>query len=77
MPLRMLGYYLLLKQRYSDKPIKQMVLYVGDGNPNMPNFLETDNLRFSYEIRDIKDIECKELLESDRLEDKILAVLYI
>ncbi len=75
MPFRMLEYYLLLKQRYPDKPIKQMVLYVGDGKPNMPSFLETDNLRFSYEIRDIKDIECKELLESGSLEDKILAVL--
>ncbi len=75
MPFRMLEYYLLLRQRYPDKPIKQMVLYVGDGRLNMPSSLETDNLRFSYEIRDIKDIECKELLESDSLEDKILAVL--
>jgi len=64
-----------LKQRYPDKPIKQMVLYVGDGKPNMPDSLETDKLTFSYEIRDIKDIKCKELLESDSLEDKILAVL--
>ncbi len=71
----MLEYYLLLKQRYPDKTIKQMVLYVGDGKPNMQNYLETDKLKFSYEIKDIKDIECKELLESDSLEDKILAVL--
>ncbi|WP_051654152.1 hypothetical protein [Persephonella sp. KM09-Lau-8] len=75
MPFRMLEYYLLLKQRYPDKLIKQMVLYVGDGKPNMQNYLETDKLKFSYEIKDIKDIECKELLESDSLEDKILAVL--
>jgi len=75
MPFRMLEYYLLLKQRYPDQPIIQMVLYVGDGKPNMPNFLETDELKFSYELKDIKDIECKELLESDNLEDKILAVL--
>ncbi|WP_051654665.1 hypothetical protein [Persephonella sp. IF05-L8] len=75
MPFRMLEYYLLLKQRYPDKTIKQMVLYVGDGKPNMQNYLETDKLKFSYEIRDIKDIECRELLESDSLEDKILAVL--
>ncbi len=75
MPFRMLEYYLLLKQRYPKKHIKQMVLYVGDGKPNMPNSLETDKLRFNYELRDIKEIECKELLESDNLEDKILAVL--
>ncbi len=75
MPFRMLEYYFLLKQRYPDKPIKQIVLYVGDGKLNMPNYLEIDKLKFSYEIKDIKDIECKELLESDSLEDKILAVL--
>ena len=75
MPFRMLEYYLLLKQRYPDKPINQMVLYVGDGKPNMPNYLETDSLKFIYELKDIKNIECKELLESDSLEDKILVVL--
>jgi len=75
MPFRMLEYYLLLKQRYTNKPIKQMVLYVGDGKPNMENTLELDNLKFTYKLKDIKEIECKELLESNSLEDKILAVL--
>ncbi len=75
MPFRMLEYYLLLKQRYPNKPIKQMVLYVGDGKPNMKDTLEIDNLKFTYQLKDIKKIECKELLESSSLEDKILAVL--
>jgi len=75
MPLRMLEYYMLLKQRYPNKPIKQMVLYVGDGKPNMENTIKTDNLNFSYQLKDIKQIKCKELLESSSLEDKILAVL--
>jgi len=75
MPFRMLEYYILLKQRYENKPIKQMVLYVGDGKSNMKNSLKVDNLQFHYELKDIKDIECRELLASDSLEDKILAVL--
>ncbi|WP_457624212.1 hypothetical protein [Persephonella sp.] len=75
MPFRMLEYYTLLKQKYPDKPINQMVLFVGDGKLNMPDSLQVDNLHFGYQVVDIKTIECKELLESDSLEDKILAVL--
>ncbi|WP_457624686.1 Rpn family recombination-promoting nuclease/putative transposase [Persephonella sp.] len=75
MPFRMLEYYTLLKQKYQDKPVKQTVLFVGDGRPNMPNSLQVDNLSFSYQLIDIKTISCEELLKSDSLEDKILAVL--
>ena len=75
MIFRMLEYYFLLKQKYYDRPVKQIVLYVGDGKPIMQNVLEADSLKFQYELRDIKEIECNELLKSDNLEDKILAVL--
>jgi len=75
MPFRMLEYYLLLKSKYSDKPIRQMVLFVGDGAPKMENGIKEENLSYSYELRDIKEIDCKELMESSDLEDKILAVL--
>jgi len=37
MHFRMAEYYLLIKRRYKNKFILQMVLYVGDGKPNMPN----------------------------------------
>ncbi len=75
MPFRMLEYYILLKQQYKNRPIKQMVLFVGDGKLNMETTIETDSLSFSYNLKDIKTIECRKLLESDSLEDKILAVL--
>jgi hypothetical protein len=52
-----------------------MVLYVGDGAPRMENSINQKNFSFSYELRDIKEISCKELMESSQLEDKILAVL--
>jgi len=57
MPFRMLEYYTLLKQKYPDKPIKQTVLFVGDGKPNMPDNLKVDNLSFSHSLIDIKTID--------------------
>ena len=41
----------------------------------MESSINTDNLSFRYELRDIKEIHCKELMESPQMEDKILAVL--
>ncbi len=75
MPVRMLEYYLLLMQAYPDKEINQMVLYVGEGTPRMENSIRRKRLIYSYKLRDIKEISCKELMESPQIEDKILAVL--
>jgi len=41
----------------------------------MPNSIKTDRLSFSYELKNIKDIDCKELLNSSDLNDNILSVL--
>ncbi len=75
MHIRMLHYYVLIKEKYKDKPIIQMVLYVGDGKINMPSELTDHLIHYRYMLRDIKEIECKELMDSDNIEDKILAVL--
>jgi len=75
MPLRMLEYRVLLMQKYQGREIRQMVLYVGDRTPRMEKSINEKNLSFSYELRDIKELSCKELMESSQLEDKILAVL--
>ena len=75
MSLRMLEYRVLLMQKYPGKEIRQMVLYVGEGAPRMESSIEQKNLSFSYELRDIKELSCKELMESTDMEDKILAVL--
>ncbi len=75
MHIRMLQYYSLIKEKYKNKPVFQMVLYVGDGKVNMPNEIKDILSHYKYILRDIKEIECKELMESDSIEDKILAVL--
>jgi len=75
MPLRMLEYRVLLMQKYPNREIRQMVLFVGDGAPKMESSINDKNLSFSYELRDIKELSCRELMESPQMEDKILAVL--
>ena len=75
MPLRMLEYRVFLMQKYPGKEARQMVLYVGEGAPRMESSIKQKNLSFSYELRDIKELSCKELMESPDMEDKILAVL--
>lgn len=62
-------------QKYPGKEIRQMVLYVGDGAPKMESSIKDNNLSFNYQLKDIKKVSCKELMESSQLEDKILAVL--
>jgi len=75
MPLRMLEYRVLLMQKYPNREIRQMVLFVGDGAPKMESSINNRNLHFSYELKDVKELSCRELMESPQMEDKILAVL--
>jgi len=75
MPFRMLEYYILIMQKYKTTNISQMVLYVGEQNLNMENSLNTKALKYSFELKDIREINCNELLTSEDMEDKILAVL--
>ncbi len=73
-PFRMLRYYCLIYQQYHIVP-QQMVLWVGDGENPFVNKLERKNLFFRYELMDIKEIDCAELIASDDPNDNILAVL--
>jgi len=68
MPLRMLEYRVLLMQKYPNKEIRQMVLFVGDRTPKMKNSINDKNLSFSYELKHIKELSCRELMESPQME---------
>ncbi|MEO5356740.1 MAG: hypothetical protein H7844_05505 [Nitrospirae bacterium YQR-1] len=57
------------------KPVRQLVLYVGYAKLNMKNEIKMHGLHFTYKIIDIRDIDCRELLNSDDPGDNILAVL--
>ncbi len=72
---RMLEYRVLLMERYRGRPIHQTVLYVGTEPLRMADRLEEGGLSFRYHLLDIRDIRCEELLISEDLTDRILAVL--
>ncbi len=75
MPFRMLRYYLAILERYPSSPIKQLLVYVGNRKLRMKSRLRIRNLSFSYEILDIRQIDCKLLLESPDPMDRLLACL--
>ncbi len=75
MPFRMLRYYLAIWERYPNSPIKQLLVYVGNRKLRMKSRLRLRNLSFSYEILDIRQIDCKVLLESPDPMDRLLACL--
>jgi len=75
MPFRMLRYYLAILERYPTSPIKQLLVYVGNRKLRMKSRLRLRNLSFSYEMIDIRQIDCRVLLESPDPMDRLLACL--
>lgn len=55
MAYRMVEYWPLIKRRFR-RPLRQVVLYVGQARPAIANRLEEDDLRFSYGVMDIREI---------------------
>ena len=79
MVLRMLEYKSMLMHKYG-LPVKQFVIYLGNPKLSMKNdlqqFMPAENeIRFSYNLLNIKDFESEKLLESDIPEEIILAIL--
>lgn len=74
MALRMAEYCLAIFRQFGRFP-EQLVLYVGASAMRMPSALETNNISFRYRIADIREIHAERLLESERLEDNVLAIL--
>ncbi len=85
MPYRMLLYRLLIRERYGRKrgygsrvPILQMVLYIGDDKRREEDIVHTideEDLWYTYKVRHIYNIDCRPLIESESIDDNILATL--
>ncbi len=74
MPKRMLKYASLIYENYDEFP-KQMVLYVGDRDIKIRSKIKTKNLRYNYEVKDIREFDCSKLIESKDIADNIIAIL--
>ncbi len=72
---RMYQYYTVIEDEYPHYSIRQVVLYVGNKKMNMPTVLKKDRLIYEYELIDIRDIDCKKLIESENEGDRIVSVL--
>ncbi len=72
---RMLMYYSLIRQRYPSKILVQKVLFLGPERWNPISDIEEPGLSFHYDVIDIRNIDCRELMDSPLLEENILAIL--
>ncbi|KJR40766.1 Transposase (putative), YhgA-like protein [Candidatus Magnetoovum chiemensis] len=79
--IRMLEYFILVWIIYKKFP-KQILLYIGDKRLTMKDrvMVESDlindySLVFKYKVIDIKDMDCHQLLKSDKIEDVVLSLL--
>lgn len=75
MPLRMLEYRLHLMKQFEGKVIKQKVLYIGQPQLTMQSSIVSEDLQYKFELIDIRQLSCEELLSSDTIYDVIVAVL--
>ena len=75
MHLRMLRYYCDIKFEYSKKRINQYMLYIGKKTCYMKSKIEESNINYKYDIIDIRDIACDELLYHDNPSAVVLSIL--
>jgi len=75
MALRMFYYHYLILEKHDKVPI-QVVIYVGEKPiKRMKNKLTNPFLYFVYKIVDLKEVDCKSLIESSQPSDWVIAVL--
>jgi hypothetical protein len=75
MDIRMLQYYSFIKEKYKTNSISQMVLFLGDNNMFMNNEINDNFINYSFVLKDIKEIDCENLIQSDDINDNVLAIL--
>jgi len=71
---RELEYCGLISQRYQQVPL-QIVLYIGEEPARFKTEINTPNLKYRYDLINIKNLDCTDLLQSESLSDNLLALL--
>jgi len=75
MPWRMLRYLADIIMRHPTLPVRQYLIYIGRERLNMPSRLELDDLQYRYNLVDMRDLDCAELLARDNPDALVLAIL--
>jgi predicted transposase/invertase (TIGR01784 family) len=74
MVFRMAEYYVMLLRRY-ELPVRQYVIYIGEGSPSMATHIRSEHLHFDYQLIALSAVDYHLLLRSDNPEEKMLAIL--
>jgi predicted transposase YdaD len=74
MALRMLQYFVDVLRTLGRYPL-QLLVYVGDAPANMETMLHGSRLDYSYRLVDIRELDGERLLQSERVDDNIVALL--
>lgn len=70
----MAEYWVMLYRKYN-LPVKQYVIYVSKGVPNMADHIHSGRIYFHYELIALSTVDYHLLLRSDKPEEKIMAIL--
>jgi len=74
MPLRMLEYYLRVRELFGRYP-RQVLLYVGRERLRMESAIQTERLSYAYRVVDVRALDGDRLLGSSQIGDNIIAIL--
>lgn len=74
MAARMLDHYSLLFSRYG-LSVRQFVIFIGNGKPNMPTEVLHPEMHFRYHLINLRAIDCDLFVNSSRPEEIILGIL--
>ncbi len=75
MHLRMHRYFCLINEKYPDREIIPFVLYVANKRMNMTTEIKKKYVTYRYELIDIRDIDCRVLMNSESAGDRLLSIL--
>ena len=75
MELRMLRYFSDILFEYNGHKVFQYVIYIGKEKCYMKNSIEQNKISYSYDIIDIRDISCEELLYHNNPSAVALSIL--
>ena len=75
LPIRMLRYYTDLALEHAGETIKQYLLYIGKAPLTMPDNVQTSDLRYHYQVLDMRSLDSKHFLGSDNPDALVFAIL--
>jgi hypothetical protein len=75
MPWRMLRYLSDIRLSHPRTPVRQHLIYIGKDSLNMPAGIEEKDIRFTYGLLDMRQVDCAYLLAEDNPDALVLAIL--